>query len=248
MVRYRDLIMEGGNVFKNEEDVHKTQRINKADIQPTVAWLESIVGIDLLNNLVGSVGKKVSSGDLDIAVDSNTTSKHTLVQKLYDWVLSHNLDPDDYIKSSRKMVHFMTPIKGDMSNGFVQTDFMLVPNTSWTKFSMHSPGDASKFTGADRNKLMSVFARALGMKYSWNHGLMDRDSNKLISRDPDTIAKYIFGPTFGAGVFHSVEQMLFAYKDNKNLHDRIETLLAQYETSDNDALQKQAAYIRHILA
>ena len=65
-------LFEGGNVFKDADGRAVTQRINQADVKPTLAWLEQLVpGLDLLNNTLGSTGIKDTSGDLDIAVDSN---------------------------------------------------------------------------------------------------------------------------------------------------------------------------------
>ena len=61
------MIAEGGNIFKDAEGKPLTDRINKADIAPTIKWMEQITGLPLLSNTLGSVGKKESSGDLDIA-------------------------------------------------------------------------------------------------------------------------------------------------------------------------------------
>ena len=41
-------LQEGGNVFKDEQGQPLTQRINLADIRPTVAWLETITDLPLL--------------------------------------------------------------------------------------------------------------------------------------------------------------------------------------------------------
>ena len=39
----RQLVSEGGNIFKNDDGTLVTQRINKADVDPTLAWVEAIV-------------------------------------------------------------------------------------------------------------------------------------------------------------------------------------------------------------
>lgn len=67
----RQLVLEGGNVFNDENDESATKRINQADVIPTVEWLEKITGLKLQNSLLGSTGKKETSGDLDIAIDPN---------------------------------------------------------------------------------------------------------------------------------------------------------------------------------
>jgi hypothetical protein len=46
--------------------------IHADEIGPTLDKLEKILGIDLKNNTLGSVGKKEFSGDIDIALDIKT--------------------------------------------------------------------------------------------------------------------------------------------------------------------------------
>ena len=52
------ILNEGGNVFKTADGVEATQRINKADVEPTLKWLEKITGLDHLNFMLGSTGIK----------------------------------------------------------------------------------------------------------------------------------------------------------------------------------------------
>ena len=44
-------IFEGGNVFKDADGRALTQRINQADVDPTVNWLEQLTGLDLHGEL-----------------------------------------------------------------------------------------------------------------------------------------------------------------------------------------------------
>jgi len=75
------ILKEGGNVFKDPNGQLATQRINKADVAPTLAWLEKITGLDLQNNMLGTTGKAPTSGDLDVAVDQANTTKDQLADK-----------------------------------------------------------------------------------------------------------------------------------------------------------------------
>ena len=52
------------------------------EIEPTLDSLEKILGIDLKNNTLGSVGKKEFSGDIDIALDIKTEDLPAFVKKL----------------------------------------------------------------------------------------------------------------------------------------------------------------------
>ena len=60
-------LKEGGNIFKDEDGNIVTQRINRADVDPTLKWLENITGLPLVDAKLGSTGLKTTSGDLDIA-------------------------------------------------------------------------------------------------------------------------------------------------------------------------------------
>ena len=121
------LVLEGGHVFKDPETKQPlTQRINQADVEPTLKWLENILNIDLVNNTIGTTGKKPTSGDLDIAVDSEEYSKEEVIASLARWVDENISDANlkDYIAKTGIEVHFKTPINGDAANGYVQTDLM----------------------------------------------------------------------------------------------------------------------------
>ena len=45
-------INEGGNVFKDAQGKPLTQRINRADVPATVAWLEKVTGIEFPKDTV----------------------------------------------------------------------------------------------------------------------------------------------------------------------------------------------------
>jgi hypothetical protein len=216
---FRETIMEGGNIFKDASGQPLTIRINRADIDPTIRWMEGITGLPLVNNTLGSVGKKETSGDLDIAVDQNTIGKDDLAAKLGQWVAKQGKEPKEWVKKSGISVHFLTPIQGDPQKGFVQTDFMFGNDIEQMKFGLHSAGDASKYSGADRNLLMSSIAKSLGdLKYSWQKGLMNRNTEQVLSTNPDVIANTLLGPGATGKDFESVETiMAFLSKNPKKI-------------------------------
>ena len=53
------ILNEGGNVFKTPDGGEATQRINKADVEPTLKWLEKIVGFNLTDHMLGRDRKSV---------------------------------------------------------------------------------------------------------------------------------------------------------------------------------------------
>lgn len=199
-----------GNVFKNADGTPQVKRIVLQDIAPTVKWLESITGLKLQNNLLGSAGKKASSGDLDIAVDQNTITKDSLIAKLVA------VSDKACVKKSGISVHFKSPIKGDANNGYVQVDFMFVDDLEYAKFGMYSDGDASKFTGAVRNILMYHLAKSVSTtyKFSIQNGLIDTETNTVVSKDPDKIAEIVLGKGCSRSDANSVETIISAIKNN----------------------------------
>lgn len=226
-------LTEGGQVFKTPEGAPKTQRIHVNDLPKTLHMLAQITQLPIEDHVLGSVGKKVSSGDIDIAVDETKISKDELIQKLSTWATQAGYEPKDHIKKSGISVHFLAPIANDPDKGWVQVDFMFHKDPNWMKFSMHSAGDASKYTGADRNLLMSSIAKAQGLKYSWQKGLLNRSDESVISTDPDTIAKRLLGPRADESVFDSVEQMQEVIHKNKTLVTQLSALMQDLQQATN---------------
>lgn len=200
------MIAEGGNVFKDQQGVPRTQRIDLADIGPTVDWLETVTGLDLQSNMLGSTGQKASSGDLDLAVDSTAVDKETFFQRLRDWATSNKQDPAQWVKKSGTSVHFLTPIVGDPKRGFVQTDFMFLPKPQFSKFILRQDPD-TEYKGATRNVMINSIAKSKGYKLNQLQGIMDREGNRLISDDPATIARMLLHPGAAAEDLGSVERI-----------------------------------------
>ena len=213
------ILKEGGNVFKDSAGQALTRRIKQGEIPPTINWLEQITGLDFTeekherDNLpvkwLGSTGRKVDSGDLDLSVDANEISKDQLVAKLVNWCKQVGVDPARYIKKTGSAVHFFTAIDGNPKNGFAQTDFMFSNKPSWTQFVL-SNDPASKYKGALRNIMMNSMSKALGYKLNQNDGIMDRASNELITDDPNQVAKMLLSPNATVRDLYSVEAILKA--------------------------------------
>jgi hypothetical protein len=202
---------EGGNVFKDADGRAITQRINQTDVKSTLAWLEELLpGLDLQNNTLGSTGIKDTSGDLDIAVDANQVTKEQLETRLKQWAASHGFKPEDYVRKSGSAVHFLTPIVGNPANGYVQTDFMLMKDVPWSKFVLGAMPTDSKYKGRERNVLMNSIAKSMGYKLNQNAGIADRNTNQLITNDPDQVAKMLLNKTATRQDLASVETILQA--------------------------------------
>jgi hypothetical protein len=205
------IIAEGGNVFKDGNGRAVTQRINQTDVKSTLAWLEELVpGLDLQNNTLGSTGIKDTSGDLDIAVDATKVTKDQLEARLKQWAASHGFKPEDYVKKSGTAVHFLTPINGRPDLGYVQSDFMFLNNVPWSKFVLGAMPIDSKYKGRERNVLMNSIAKSMGYKLNQIAGIADRATDKIITDDPDRVAKLLLNRTATRQDLASVESILQA--------------------------------------
>ena len=207
-------LKEGGNVFKDAQGIPVTQRINKADIPGTVAWLEQLTGLDLTEvkdesgipvKWLGSTGRKADSGDLDLAVDANEITKAELKGLLDNWARQNKQDPKDWTKLTGEAVHFKTPIQGDPKRGYAQTDFMFMPNMEWGTFWLGG-GTGSAYKGMYRNILMSSVAKALGLKASAK-GIISRQTDQVVTMDPDQAAGILLGPNYDRRQLATVESI-----------------------------------------
>jgi len=181
------ILSEGGNVFKTAEGQSATTRISRENVVPTVQWLEQLTGLNLVDNMLGSTGRKETSGDLDLGIDETKITKDILIQQM----LRKGIKAED-IKKSGDSVHLKTPILGDVSNGFVQTDFMF-GDPNFQKFALNT--GESNFKGVHRAILLASIAKAQDMKWSYKNGLVDRETNEIISKDPAEIAEKLIGGT-----------------------------------------------------
>ena len=192
---------EGGNVFK----ANPTERIKKADIPATLKFISGILGFDVSNDTLGSTGKRDSNGDIDIGISEAMYTKDDIVKKLVDWCKQHGLEPKEYIAKSGISIHFRAPIAGNPKNGYVQADLMF-GNLPMLKFFVSGAGDASKFTGADRNILLNKIAKTHNLTLS-NTGLKTRDTKLLVSDNPSKIVKILLGDDANIADADSVETL-----------------------------------------
>lgn len=232
------ILLEGGNVFKTADKKPLTQRIATSDVPGTVSFLEKITNLDFTAELdpedgkpkkwLGTTGRKEdpdgtfdlnSSGDLDLSVDSREHSKEELISKLVDWCRSNGVAEEDifnkgtkkedgWIKNAGDTVFFRTPILGDESKGFVQTDFMFSDDPEFQQGSMI--GGNKNYRGEHRHVVLSSIARSKNIKYSPKFGLVDPETNKPLpgGNNWDQIAKILLGQTASAKDVRNVNRIL----------------------------------------
>jgi len=164
----------GGNAFKD----NPTRRILREEIPGTLSWLAEWLPFSqdhMRSNLLGSAGKRPTSGDLDIAV-SGQVDLDSLTQRLIS-VLG-----EDRVQSrpGNRQIFTAVPIEGSVENGHVQVDWMF-GDIEWLHFSYFSPGDTeSAYKGLYRTELIKAMVTSRSLDYQF-------EKNELVGR---------VGPTF----------------------------------------------------
>ena len=148
----RFLLKEGGKATAEWD----TERAFPADVKTAVELAAKAVGIskeELAKNLLGTSrltyhGKKSSSGDIDIAIDSrNLPEYHEAMMKMVEGQGVYN--------TGTKVGSYAV----DVGKKKVQVDFMYVPSTDLAKFTYYSTeGVNSKYPGAVRNIMLMTLA------------------------------------------------------------------------------------------
>jgi hypothetical protein len=213
----QQLLTEGGNIWKGDL---ATDRIPKDLVIPTIKFLEKITGLELQSNMLGSTGLKETSGDLDLAVDPKYTDKDQLATKLQAWANKH--DPSALVKKVGINVHFRCPIAGKPGMGYVQTDFMMINDISFAKWSMrHDPN--SKYPGKVKTILIASMAKAMNLSYGMATGLSYRHTKKPFPKgtNPDVIAKVLINKNATAKDINSPEAILNALKKDPNAAEKL---------------------------
>ena len=241
------ILSEGGNVFKTEPEKELiAQRIATPDVDPTIKWIEKIVGFEIdEQDLLGTTGKKNhpsgkfelnSSGDLDLNIDENEVSKQDIINKLTVWCKSQGIadadimnkgrsKQDGWIHNAGDQVHFRTPIRGDANNGFVQTDFMFSLKPEFQRGAKR--GGTDEYGGALRAMLLASLARGRGYKMSPKFGLLDPNNGDAVIADTwDKISPLLLGQGATEEDTHTVESMIAFLRKNE---PNYEELIAQFE-------------------
>ena len=242
------ILSEGGNVFKTEPEKELiAQRIATPDVDPTIKWLEKVIGFEIdEQDLLGTTGKKNhpsgkfelnSSGDLDINTDENEVSKQDLINKLTVWCKNQGIadadimnqgrtKQDGWIHSAGDQIHFRTPIKGDANNGYVQTDFMFSLKPDFQRGAKR--GGTEEYGGALRAMLLASLARGRGFKMSPKFGLLDPNKGDAVIADDwaKGIPEILLGKGATEEDTHTVESMIAFLRKNE---PNYEELISQFE-------------------
>jgi len=164
--------------------------IHNDEIAPTLDKLEKVLGIDLKNNTLGSVGKKEFSGDIDIALEISPEDIPAFVEKLKNIPEVLDIAKSSVIMTKVKIADYDSnkKVEGKPRTGYVQVDFM-PGDPGWLKTFYHAPHEKdSKYKGVFRNILVSSIAAHLDRKDS---------EQKISDGRPVQSERYMWSPTDG---------------------------------------------------
>jgi hypothetical protein len=160
------------------------------EIDPTLDSLEKVLGIDLKNNTLGSVGKKEFSGDIDIALEIAPDDIPAFVEKLKSIPEVLDIAKSSVIMTKVKIADYdpNKKVEDKPRTGYVQVDFM-PGDPGWLKTFYHAPHEKdSKYKGVFRNILMASIAANLDKKES---------EQKISDGRPVQSERYVWSPTDG---------------------------------------------------
>ena len=152
--------------------------IHRDEIKATLTPLSNALGVDLVSQALGSVGKKQFSGDIDVAIKippeksdefGEMLKNHPLIS-YYAKTSVHitkikiqNYDPNREMFDPKTKKSLGVP---EGRTGFVQLDFM-PGDPKWMKTYYHSPHEEdSKYKGVHRNIMIASIAGRLNVAAS----------------------------------------------------------------------------------
>jgi len=160
------------------------------EIEPTLAKLEKQLGVDLKNNVLGSVGKKEFSGDIDIALQVEPEDIPDFIEKLKSIPGVEEVTKSSVIMSKVPIENYDQDkeVQGKTRTGFVQVDFM-PGDPGWLKTYYHAPSEReSKYKGVFRNIMISSIALFLDKEES---------EEKIDDGRPLEVERWLWSPTEG---------------------------------------------------
>lgn len=165
--------------------------IHISEIKPTLARLERDLGIDLQNNVLGSVGKKEFSGDIDVAIKIPEDQVPQFIERVNKSPIVELTKKGPLVVMSRVKIQGYNPdLPTDRKRtGYVQVDYMMDEDPDWLKTFYHAPSDKeSRYKGAHRNIALGALSQ-----------FVDRKESKERTPDgrPMEVERYMFSSKLG---------------------------------------------------
>jgi hypothetical protein len=213
---------EGGNIWPDE-----TEDFDQAIIPDMMKQVNSVLAktgakaLPIGSGATPTSGKR--SGDLDMIIDAGKLADHFQVKdaKAARVELEQLFQQAGFdTKKTGTSVHVKTKVGGAAQ----QVDIMVVDNGETAqKFHVHDLPKGSPYKGIHKQMMIADLAKAKGMKWSPYKGLVNRETNELVSNNMDEIAKELLGPNATGKDLGSVESIVKANPEAKAIVDKYET-------------------------
>ena len=152
------------------------------------------------------------SGDLDMVVDVDKLKQHFKMSDAKDADIRKKLRQlFDLAGLETGQSGVSVHVKVPMDDHAHQVDIMVVPDAERaSKIHTHNIPKGSKFKGVNKMIALATLAKNKGMKFSPYRGIVNRDTNELITNDLDKIAKTLVSPNATGKDIGSVESIVSA--------------------------------------
>ena len=205
----RTIVQEGGNIFPDAAPFDHEIIPAMMDQVNAVMGKTGVKALPIGSGATPTPGK--ISGDLDMIADAGKIRDFFQVKdnknakiELENLFQQAGFDT----KKSGQIVHVKTTAGGGAPQ---QVDIMVVDGGETAqKFHVHDIPTGSAYKGMHKQILIAGLAKEEGYKWSPYKGLVDRETNELVSSDLDEIAKLILNPNASAHDLSSVEAMVAA--------------------------------------
>ena len=219
-------LTEGGNA------IPESVPVNKEDVAGIIATAKSLLPQQLLKNLqadIGSAGYKLQSGDIDLMVEAADVIRFFKTENEKDPVKAAKKAFEAYLvkKGVRvcvngRNVSIAVPYKEQSSrqNKVAQVDLMVIHDANIVApYHQHGPRGMydtdAEFKGQPIFILMNSIGKALNLKFdAFGAKLMDRDTNNVVARDRDAVAKILLNKKATADDLNSVKTILRALEND----------------------------------
>ena len=205
-------LIEGGNIFQGTEDFDHTMIPSMLKQINRVMLKTGVKALPIGSGATPTPGK--ISGDLDMIADAGQIRNFFKVKNNKDAKIELEKlfqQAGFETKKTGQIVHVKVPM-GDHAH---QVDIMVVDNGETAqKFHVHNIPTGSNYKGVHKQIAMAYLAKAAGMKWSPYIGLVNRDTNELVSNNLDDIAKKIISPNATAKDLGSLESIMAAMNPN----------------------------------
>lgn len=165
--------------------------IHISEIKPTLQRLERDLGIDLQNNVLGSVGKKEFSGDIDVAIHiSPEKFEEFKAQVQQSSIVDETVKGPLVLMSRVKIQGYNPDLETDKNRtGYVQVDYMMDDDPDWLKTFYHAPSEKeSRYKGAHRNIAIGAISQFIDRK---------EGNKRTPDGNPVEVERYMFSSSKG---------------------------------------------------